>query len=73
MPPSPVVMFLFGWKEKTEVVGKEPIRRPLYSAPTACAASSSTAMPREDGELQDRVEVRRLPDEVHGKDGFRAR
>ena len=40
----------------------------MYSAPTACAASSSTAMPRERGELQDRVEVRRLPDEVHRND-----
>src|ERR1700737_1817776 len=37
MPPSPVVMFLLGWKEKTEVVGKDPMRRPLYSAPTALA------------------------------------
>ena len=29
IPPSPVVMFLFGWKEKTEVVSKEPMRAPL--------------------------------------------
>ena len=35
MPPSPVVMFLFGWKEKTEVVGNDPILLPLYSEPTA--------------------------------------
>jgi hypothetical protein len=41
-------MFLLGWKEKTEVVGKEPIFLPLYSAPTACAASSRTAMHGHD-------------------------
>ena len=45
IPPSPVVMFLLGWKEKMEMVSKEPMRRPLYSVPAAWAASSMTVRP----------------------------
>jgi len=39
MPPSPVVMFLIGWKLKTAVCRAAPISTPLYSVPSACAAS----------------------------------
>ena len=46
MPPSPpVVIFLSDWNEKQVISPKEPTLRPLYSAPTECAASITTGMP----------------------------
>jgi len=43
MPPSPnEVMFLTSWKLNAVKSAIVPIFLPLYSAPNACAASSST-------------------------------
>ena len=45
MPPSAVVRFFAGWKLKQAVFAPAPIRRPRYSVPAACAASSITTSP----------------------------
>ena len=44
-PPSPVVMFLLGWKLKQTRSPKLPILRPCQADPMACAASSMTRSP----------------------------
>ena len=43
-----------------------PTRRPLYSAPIACAASSITGSPVPRADRHDRVEIARLPREIDG-------
>ena len=45
-----------------------PARRPLYSAPWACAASSMTDEAVALGDLEDRVHVGRLAVEVDRQD-----
>ena len=44
-PPSNVVMFFVAWNENAARLPWAPMRRPRHSAPIACAASSTTAMP----------------------------
>ena len=43
-----------------------PMRRPLYSAPMACAASSITGNPVPCADRHDRVQIARLPGEIDG-------
>jgi dTDP-4-amino-4,6-dideoxygalactose transaminase len=45
MPPSPVVMILLPKNEKEPPTPKDPTLRPLYVAPCASAASSTTWIP----------------------------
>src|SRR5581483_10552514 len=62
--------FLEGKNEKQPSVPSAPARLPRYSAPTAWAASSTTAIqPRGDG--VDRIHVRALTVEMHRHDRAR--
>ncbi len=71
MPPSPVVICLFG------IEGEDGgVRRacrsggPCTRAPIASQASSITARSVRVGEGEDRVHVRRLTEDVHREDGL---
>ncbi len=71
-PPSPVVMCLTGCRLKIVRSLRAPTRRPRYSAPSACAPSSITRIPRARARV-GRVQIAGLPGEMHGDHGPRPR
>ena len=73
MPPSPVVMFLFGKKLKQPASPIVPHAAPPSRAPGACAASSITNQPRPLGHGEDRLHVGRIAAVVEHDHGARRR
>ena len=70
-PPSPVVTILRGWKERQPSRPRLPQARPRERAPSAPAASSSSATPLGHG-VDERVPVERPAEQVHGEHRARA-